>query len=362
MLFYITYNGYNISEASGIWKKMMSQTKVLQRSFERAYCAVRNSQTAYLIDGIRIIEKEIAITREEYFRILVHWLEKYKVSRTYVRYPFADKWFIEFLKYQKENHIKTVLEIASYPYDGELSNSRLKVEDSLYRKQVSDYIDIISTYSPGGMIWGKPRIFLANGVNVEKCKVSRKEKEEKRLTLIGVSSGMAPWMGYERLIEGLRHYYQDSGEYDIRVKFVGNLGEKEYYRSLVERYNLKKYVDFCGFLSGTELDEAYDQADIAVGSLGFYKIGASIGSPIKGAEYCARGLPAICGYIDTRFPEGTPFILKVPNDETPIDFSSVIDFYEKLSSQAGYREKIREYAIKNLTWDSIMKPVIEYLR
>lgn len=362
MIFYIAYDGFPLIESSGIWKKIVGQTEALKHELGEAYYTALNCQTAYLMEGKETIEKEIAITREDYCRILVRWIEKYKVERTYVRYPFSDKWFIELLKYQQKNHIKTVLEIPTYPYDGELAYGRLKVEDLYYREEVRHYTDVITTYSAGGDIWGKPRICLANGVDVDHIKLSRKEKRERQLTLIGVSSGMAPWMGFERLIEGLRNYYQRGGAYEIKIKLVGKGAWEAYYKTQVKNCGLEKYVEFCGSLSGAELDLVYDQADVAVCSLGFYKIGATAGSPIKGAEYCARGIPAICGYTDTRFPDDVPFILNVPNDASPIDLKEVIAFYEKLSGQEGYREKIREYAVRFLSWHHIMEPVVKYFR
>lgn len=362
MVFYIAYEGFPVSEISGIWKKIVGQMRALQNAFDMAYCTALNSQTALLLDGKKIVEKETALTRQDYFHILTKWIEKYGVRRTYVRYPFADKWFIELLRYQKEHNIKTVLEIPTYPYDKELPYGRRKTEDAYYREAAAQFVDVISTYSRDKAIWGKPCIPLTNGIDIETCRLSQKAKEKGKLTLIGVSSGMAVWMGYERLIEGLKSYYEDHGEYDIRVKLVGDGTEKNYYQMLTSNYGLKDRVDFCGFLSGTNLNQVYSQADIAIGSLGFYKIGAVVGSPIKGAEYCARGLPTICGYMDTRFPDGTPFILNVPNDASPIDMEAVIVFYEKLSAQEGYREKIREYAVQHLDWEHVMKPVIEYLR
>ena len=329
MILYIAYSNFEFAASSGIRKKIAGQTKTFKKAFGGAYFTMRVRQVAYLMDRDTVIDKEAAITRQDYLRILVQWIEKYKVKRTYIRYPFADIWFIELLKYQKEHNIKTILEIPSYPYDQEMTCGRLKTEDAYYRETAAQYVDVISTYSRDKMIWGKPCITLTNGIDIETCRVSQKAKEKGKLTLIGVSSGMAIWMGYERLIEGLKTYYENHGEYDVRIKLVGDGGEKNFYQTLTLNYGLEDRVDFCGLVSGTDLNRAYDQADIAIGSLGFYKIGAVMGSPIKGAEYCARGLPTVCGYLDMRFPDGTPFILNVPND---------------------------------LTWDSIMRPVIDYLQ
>ena len=91
-------------------------------------------------------------------------------------------------------------------------------------------------------------------------------------------------------------------------------------------------------------------------------MGAEEGSPIKGAEYCARGLPFICGYHDLRFPPDWEFMLNVPNNPEPIDMNRVIEFWEKVALQANYKELMRNYAEEQLIWDKIMAPVVDYLK
>ena len=54
---------------------------------------------------------------------------------------------------------------------------------------------------------------------------------------------------------------------------VGDGPEKEFYQKLVSLYHLQDYVKFYPTMTGKELDEVYDQADIALASFGFYKAG-----------------------------------------------------------------------------------------
>ena len=84
-------------------------------------------------------------------------------------------------------------------------------------------------------------------------------------------------------------------------------------------------------------------------------------TPIKGAEYCARGLPFICGYHDMRFPDEADYIMTVPNNSEPVNMYQVIDFYEHITAQEGYQKKMRNYALEHFTWDSIMDPIVELL-
>ena len=177
---------------------------------------------------------------------------------------------------------------------------------------------------------------------------------------------MQSWQGYERFIEGIYLYYKNGAKYNIKFKMIGSGPEENYYKELVKKYQLQSQVEFLGQIELSEkkrMDEQYNLSDIAVGTLGVYKqMGTNEGSPIKGAEYCARGLPFICGYRDLRFPPDWEFILNVPNNSEPIDINHIIDFYEKVTSKEHYKQSMRDYAIKYLTWDKIMEPVIEYFK
>ena len=104
----------------------------------------------------------------------------------------------------------------------------------------------------------------------------------------------------------------------------------------------------------------YYEADVAIDALGLYKKNIQEACSIKGAEYCANGLPIVFGHRDVRFSDDTPFIFRVPNDDTPIDIFAVIEWFNILSKDKDYKKKICEYARDNLTWDSIMKPVVDY--
>lgn len=359
-MIYITYVDLSDISYYGITKKIMSQIKILQRYFGKVYYTTYRGKMLYLMDGEEIIDKEVAITRARINSVLANWIDKYKIQRTYIRYGFSNKWFLELLKVQKEKGIKSVLEIPTYPYDGEMEEGWLKIEDSYYRDQLYQYVDYIATNSEADNILGISCIRLLNGVDIEKNPLCLKKKENKRIVLIAVSS-MAIWHGYERILEGIFNYYNDGGEYKFLFKIVGNGPEEKNYRYLMRKYNLESSIKFYGILGGEELDKEYETSDIAVSSLGLYKTDVMEVTPIKGAEYCARGIPFICGYRDMRFPSNLQYVMTVPNSPEPVNMHQVIIFYENITSQNGYHEEMRKYALKNFTWESIMKPIIKVL-
>ena len=146
-MLYVTYYDLNKIDLVGIKKKVIAQISAFKKRFERVYHTCYAGQMIYLMDGEEIVDKEVAATRRDCNQTLCQWIAKYNIARTYIRYNLADIFFLQFLKFLKESQIKTVLEIPTYPYDGELCNGYKKMEDAYYRKQLSEYVDKIVTYS-----------------------------------------------------------------------------------------------------------------------------------------------------------------------------------------------------------------------
>lgn len=361
IVLYITYEDLFDIRYIGVRKKVTAQMKVFEKNFGRVYYTCYAGHMLYLMHKEKIVEKEYAITKELCKEIICKWLFKYEIDRTYIRYAFADKWFIELLKIQKENHIKSIIEIPTYPYEGEGISGRIKLEDSYYRMQMQNYIEKIATNTDDISVWGIPCIRLVNGIDIEENPLCIKEKDDTRIVLIGVSS-LAAWQGYERMIQGIYNYYKNGGKIKFLFKIVGVGSEESNYRDLVKKNNLEESVEFCGRLDGDFLNEQYDLSDLAVSSLGRYKSQVQDITPIKASEYCARGIPFICGYHDMRFNGDERFIMNVPNNEAPIDMDEVIEFYESITAQQDYQKQMRDYAVRNLSWDVVLKKVVEYLR
>lgn len=362
MLFYITFMDFGNYFGTGLEKKLKGQIEALEERLGEIYLTACSGLIMYLMLGNDIIDRQPAVTRRDQVHVLCDWLQKYGCAKTYIRYAHLDKWFVNLLKFQKEHHILTVLEIASYPYDDEMEDGIQKTEDMCYRDEVGKYIDRIVTYSTDDVIWNVPCIKLVNGISEKSVSVSRRVRENEKIVLIAVSS-MQRWHGYERVIEGIYHYYKDGGIYDIRLRMIGNGPEEQHYKELVEKYHLSDKVEFVGRISPQEkerLDEQYALSDIAIGTLGAYKTGFVDASPIKESEYCARGIPFICAHQDRRFPSDWEFILRVPNNSDPVDMNGVVAFYEKVSGTKGYKEEMKRFVMEHLTWNIIMKPVAEY--
>lgn len=130
--------------------------------------------------------------------------------------------------------------------------------------------------------------------------------------------------------------------------------EKDKIMSLIQEYGLASYVILHGAKHGEELNELFNHADFAIGSLGRHRSGIYNIKTLKNREYAARGFSFIYSETDDDF-DLMPYILKAPADETPIDISLIINFCH---SKIILPQEIRS-SIKHLSWREQMKKVCE---
>jgi len=202
-------------------------------------------------------------------------------------------------------------------------------------------------------------VHISNGVDVEGIKLKSKN-ESCGINLISVAN-VSNWHGFDRIIRGLYEYY-NHGQLVQEVFYhcVGEGSDLENLKTLVRELSLEKYVIFHGTKTGEDLDKVFDECDIAFGSLGFHRIGLNGGSPLKASEYCARGIPFVIAYEDWDFPETFPFVYRISKDDTPVDISQVIKWYENLIKEhPNYSIEMRRYAEENLSWQAKLRPVLE---
>lgn len=360
MMIYIEY-GYRFPSTKGLQKKMIAMTKSFAKVFDsvmRTYCAYG---IVYLFIDEKIVEKAFAITKEEQFKVFMYWIEKYRVNKAYIRYhTYFDLFTIDFLRDLKRNKIQTVLEFPDFPYEDQIQNPLVRLEDQVNRDKLKDYLSLVTVYAKYRDIYGVPAVILQNGVDIDDHPLRHVRKKGKNITLLFVGH-MLSNHGLERIIKGIKKYYDGTRKnYEIKMVAVGNGLELEKYKALSREEGLESNIQFVGEKEGEDLNYYYNKADIGIGSLGMYKINLHNGSPIKLREYCARGLPFIYGYDDIGFSGNEIYCSQVPNDDTPLDMDVVIDLYERTVDNQDIINSMRKYAETALTWDALLKPVIEY--
>jgi glycosyltransferase involved in cell wall biosynthesis len=281
----------------------------------------------------------------------------------------ANKGLISLLKTIKINNpeCKIVYELPTYPYDKEHKTTVSKLVlfiDKVFRRQLKKYIDKVVTLSNDDIIFGVSTIKTMNGINCADIQMRTPIISQDRINLIAVAQ-FARWHGYDRLIEGLNKYYEkDESSRRLYIHFVGDGPEVNALRQMAHQYNLSEYIIFYGELFGEELTDIFNKADIAVSSLGCHRIGLFLGSFLKSREYLARGIPMISSTKIDVLPSGFEYCLYIPEDESPVDMQSVLNFYHDLMTKYSVSEMIkdiRKFAEDNCDISKTMLPVIECL-
>ncbi len=286
----------------------------------------------------------------------------------YIRQGTIDKGFIDFLKRlrMKFARCKIIYEIPAYPYDqvyrSKIYNYFKLKKDKKYREALVNYVDRIVTYSHDERIFGIKTIMAHNGVDCDKIlPISCYNLKKDVIRLIAVAT-MNPWHGYERIFHGMHNYYLKAPAVKIYFSLVGAGNELSKYKKMVKELNLEHYVKFVGIKTGTELDDMYNDADMAISSLGMYKYDFEYVSTLKSCEYMAKGLPVVAGYDDYVL-ENNPFCLHVSNDGSDICIENIVDFYNMIYKygKEDVVNRIRKIAFNKADIKNSYKNVVSYI-
>ena len=226
-------------------------------------------------------------------------------------------------------------------------------QDDVFNFFLKKYIDKIVTFSQHQTIFGRPCICISNGIDLESTSVVQKAMNET-FTFTSVSICKS-WHGIDRFLQSLAKFQNEYPETQVKFNIIGEGSNTPKLKELVmSNQQLSQIVTFHGFKSGKELDDIYNETDIAIGSLGIHRIGLTEVQPLKNREYAAKGLPFVIAFHDPDF-SGKEFVFQVPGDESLIDITEIISWYQ---GQEFHPQSIHEYA-KKFSWDTQMKKVIQ---
>lgn len=358
---------FNARDTAGVSNKIDMQLREFARHYEIQEIDIRMSSKNFLRNAMSVLP---------YVSICWDYTDAYRLIANpdflYIRKVGGDYKHYKFLRYIKRNFpdCKILIEIPTYPYFWEgiksITGVLLLKDYYNYCCKMRKYIDRIVTYSDDTEIFGIPTLRIKNGIDVQSIHPIDvyPEYSPEKLNLIAVAV-MRPHHGYERVIEGLRQYYCDNGEYDTHIHMVGDGAERELYEKLIQKYKLESHFTFYGMKSGKELHEIYCKADLALSSFGWYKDRVSKSSTLKVREYLAKGLPVISGCREDAFDETEGEFCEIfPNDGTPIDFGRITSFYERIyrgQDRKRVIENVREFAKSRIDNCVTMKPIIDYI-
>ncbi len=297
-----------------------------------------------------------------YFGTILKSLEsKEQYDFIYLRHPFFDPLLVSALQQIKKRNqdIKIILEINTYPYDAEpkriLHKASLSM-DKYFRKNAHQYVDRIVDYGVRKTIWQIPTLSIRNGINLDNIPFAKRKSNDGKLRMIAVGN-WSYWHGLDRLILGIKDYIDRGERAAIELLIVGDGPETESLRNLVNEYNLGERIIFSPATFGTDLDKLFESADVGIGTLGLHRKNVTLDSSLKHREYCARGLPFILSSPDLDFPDDLNFIHYVPSNDDRIDIVELIKWYALVED----RTLIRQYAERQITWKAQLRPIVNHL-
>lgn len=359
------FDGYlEDSEYSGVKRKVEAQIEEMGKN--------NVSVDLYTSLKSRSLWEKIIIRLPFTTAIPKTWISCFPLNYdcVYLRYTWSDRGLISFLSKISRHTKRIIIEIPTYPYEGELSKLRQKpilIKDKIFRRELHKYVDRIITFSKEKEIFGIPTINTVNGIKVNNIRKKQVCSDLNEIHIISVAS-LAKWHGYDRFLNGMAQYYRNGGSRKIVYHCVGDGKILLDYRKIVEVNHLEEHVIFHDRQTGDALDKIYDLCSLGIEILGCHRKGVVLSSTLKSREYWAKGLPFI---TECEFPPEvqkiSQYILKVPYDESPIDIEKVIEFHDNLylrsdKSQEEIIDEIRDFAYRTCDMSVAMKPIIDYIK
>lgn len=370
-ILFLIFHGFE--EYNGISKKIRYQVRALEEcglKVDTCWLDDTGNHKRRMIDETVLQDYGFGIKGKIMKRTALNCIYRYvtenNIPIVYVRSDHnTTPFLIRLFRKLKRKGVKIALEIPTYPYDQEYKGlsfayQRVLLMDKCLRKRMAQYVEKIVTFSNDPIIFGRPTIRIANGIDFSAIHLKKPvQTDENEIHLIAVAT-IHPWHGFDRAIRGLASYYEATyHEKEVFLHIVGQ-GVPEVmdnYHQLTTKNNLDKYVIFHGPLFGEALDEVFNYCQLGIGSLARHRSGITHLRSLKNREYAARGIAFVYSEIDDDF-EKMPYIMKVPADESPLNINALITFIKSVPLSS---RDIRGSIEQTLSWKIQMQHVIENL-
>jgi len=324
-------------------------------------CSVLGYSCAY-IDLNKFVFIDALHAKDVRVRVAAAIIEQIKPDLVYMRYPWADRsvlWLVtRFKNIVFEHQTKELPEL-------QFIQSDLYKAEKEYGRRVMQKVRASVCVTPEILTYEKRRAGKGhigcvnpNGIDVKSIPVKKEMRKTDRIEIICVAD-FTKWHGYDRLLRGLAQY---KGLPPVHVHMVGNGPETEAYKRIVHAKKLGSKVTFWGRCDGKELNRLIDRSDVAVSSLGLFRMGWRDASPLKSREYCVRGIPFCYAGNDDDFHERLFFVKKIASEEKAVHVKELVHFAVEMRGRKNVAREMQEYAHENLSWDVKMGKVGDYLK
>ncbi|MGM9693650.1 MAG: glycosyltransferase family 1 protein [Alloprevotella sp.] len=361
-----------LEKTSGISKKIQAQVRGLQRGGAEAHLchfAALPDGRHWALDGEDIGRlggrKEVVWKNVtgSYFQPVLRTLREGGYDWLYFRYNLnATPFMIRFMSEVRKLGVRIVMEIPTYPYDGEFRYASFMgrvafAVENRSRRRFRRYVDAIVTFSTDKEIFGVPCVNLSNAVAPEQIPLRAKLPRHNYVRMTGVAN-LSFWHGYDRLIRGIAAYRAEHPDgREVHFDVVGGGEIRTQLEELAKELGVEQFVHFHGLLSGEALNEVFLDTDLCIGSFGCHRKNILEVKTLKNVEYAMRGIPMAYSEQNNDF-DGRPYVLKASADESPVDVADLLHQFDRAERDP---ETIRR-SVAHLTWDFQMKKLLEVLQ
>lgn len=281
----------------------------------------------------------------------------------YFRYNLnATPFMIRFMAEVRKLGVRIVMEIPTFPYDGEFRDlplmRRIAFETEKWsRKRFHRFVDKIVTFSDDREIFGVPCVNLSNAVDPEQIPLRAVLPRHDYVRMTGVAI-LSFWHGYDRLIRGIAAYRAAHPQgREVRFDVVGGGEIRDQLEQLARELGVADCVKFHGLLYGDELNRVFLDTDLCVGCLACHRKHIVEVKSLKNVEYAMRGIPMVYSEQNNDF-DNRPYVLKATADESPVDVADLLRRFEKAERDP---ETIRR-SVAHLSWEFQMKKLLEEMK
>lgn len=242
---------------------------------------------------------------------------------------------------------------ALYPVIGHMGKRVLSLVDAVIgvTSEITDYeLSLIGRDIPS--------FTLTNSIDVDLYPLKRhREMKDNTLKLLYVGSNTSEWHGLDRILKGMAGY---QGGITLELHLAGSVSSS--IKNLISSLHIEDRINAHGYVTGRDLDALFDNADVAVGTLGMHRKNLSQGSTLKVREYMARGMPFVISYADDDLSPGLPYVFMAPPDDSPIDMQALVRFILDLHSSGNeIPEIMRIYAREHMDYQVKVVRLMDFI-
>jgi len=289
-----------------------------------------------------------------------------RYDAVYLRFYMPGRDLIQFL-YRLKKACPTLKILLEYPTLNAATEFKRRdwpsrISYYLNRKRIdklNNQADFIITLTQDKTLFGKPALFMANGIELDGINPVPAPPFSQELVILGVASDCAFYHGFDKVIRGLGNYKAGRPDIKVRFRLITNPMSRQvdYLKTLAREEGVEELVQFELPMSRSQLAEVYKEVHMGMGTLAMHRINMTDNFSLKHREYAAFGLPFIMSLGDSYF-ENSPFVLTVERDDNPIDMEKLVKFYIRIRAvNPAYTYEFRKQMEPHITWENQLREV-----